>query len=251
MDVNAPTGARWSNELTASLIQADRPGEVFQTAALCMAEEFASDGFRWIKSRKSLERRDDAGRWERMSLEPSYRNRAGQLIEFAIGQLRVDDALLEEWRFTNHPRTVVRADSALGIVCYTSCYDLARVGFNNKVILTRPERRLACLGALCDQIREIVLPWFASTRNPKQLTHAVPEALLGPFAYATDLIEFLVVHNEPEQARLLIDRVVALEPKQRAAFDEGRRLAQDGIRSRPNWHTPEALGWTSATLGLA
>ncbi|WP_285621399.1 hypothetical protein [Actinoallomurus iriomotensis] len=93
-----------------------------------------------------------------MSLEPGHRNRTGQLIEFAVGQLRVDDALLEEWRFTNHPRTVVRTDSVLGIVCGTSCYDLARVGFNNKVILTRPERRLACLGTLCDQIKEIVLP---------------------------------------------------------------------------------------------
>ncbi|GLY75001.1 hypothetical protein Airi01_032680 [Actinoallomurus iriomotensis] len=83
------------------------------------------------------------------------------------------------------------------------------------------------------------------------MVQALPDALLGPFAYATDLIEFLVVHNQPEQARLLINRVMTLEPKQRAAFDEGRRLAQDGVRSRPRWHTPETLGWTSATLGLA
>jgi hypothetical protein len=185
-----------------------------------------------------------------MSLESSYHNRTGQLIKFAVGQLRVDDALLEEWRFTNHPRTVVRADSVLGIVCGTSCYDLTRVGFINKVILTSPEGRVARLGALCDQIKEIVLPWFASTRDPKRLVQAVPEALLGPFGFATDLVEFLVVHNEPEQARLLIDRVMAFEPKQRAAFDEGRQLAQDGIRSRPHWHTPETLGWSSATLGL-
>jgi hypothetical protein len=250
MGVDAPTGVRWGNDLTASLVRADRPSEVFQAAASCMAEEFTSDGFRWIKSRKSLERRDDAGRCERMILEPSYRNRAGQLIEFVVGQLRVDDALLGEWRFTNHPRTVVRGDSVLGTVCGTSCYDLKRVGFNNKVILTKPEGRVARLGALCEQIKEIVLPWFASTRDPKRLVQIVPEALLGPFAYATDLVEFLVVHNEPEQARLLIDRVMAIEPKQRAAFDEGRRLAQDGIRSRPRWLTPETLGWTSATLGL-
>jgi hypothetical protein len=69
-------------------------------------------------------------------------------------------------------------------------------------------------------------------------------------AFATDLIEFLVVHNEPEQARLFIDRIMALEPEQRGAFDEGRRLAQNGIQSRPRWHTPETLGWTSAMLAL-
>jgi hypothetical protein len=173
-----------------------------------------------------------------------------QLIEFDIGQLSVDDASLEEWRFTNHPRTVVRPDSVLGIVCAVSCYDLAGTGFNNSVILTKPESRITHLEAFCDQIKETVLPWFAGTRDPKQLVRAVPEALLAPFAFATDLIEFLVVHKEPEQARLLIDRIMALEPEQRAAFDEGRRLAQNGIQSRPRWHTPETLGWTSAMLGL-
>ncbi|WP_141955373.1 hypothetical protein [Actinoallomurus bryophytorum] len=65
------------------------------------------------------------------------------------------------------------------------------------------------------------------------------------------MVEFLIVHNEPEQARLLIDQVMAIEPEQRAAFDEGRRLAEDGIRSRPRWLTQETLGWTSATLGLS
>lgn len=242
--------ARWSSDLTASLVAAYRPAEVFQAAALCMAEEFASDGFRWIKSRKILERRDSAGRRERMMLSPGRYSRAGQFTDFAVAQLHVDDAALGDWRHVNHLLTVIRADLVLDIVCATSCYDLHRVGFKNKVVL-KPENRAARLGAMCDQIREIVLPWFASTRDPKRLAQAVPDALLGPFAFALDLVEFLVSRNEREQARALIDRVLAFEPKQRAAFDEGRRLAQEGIQSRPRWHTPESLGWSSAVLGLA
>lgn len=251
MGVDAPAEVRWNSDLTASLVAADRPAEVFQAAALCMAKEFASDGFRWIKSRKTLERRDSAGRRERIILEPSRWSRAGQFTEFAVAQLSVDDAVLGDWRNANHPLTVIRGDSVLDIVCATSCYDLHRVGFENTVVLTRPESRADRLGAMCDQIREIVLPWFASTRDPKRLAQAVPDALLHSSGFALDLIEFLVTRDEREQARLLIERVLAFEPKQRAAFDEGRRLAQEGIQSRPRWHTPESLGWSSAVLGLA
>lgn len=215
-----------------------------------MAEEFASDGFRWIKSRKSLERRDGAGRWERILLEPSHRNRTGVLIKFAVAQLIVEDTVLGDWRDANHLLTVIRGDSVVDTLCATSCYDLGRVGFQNTVILTRAESRVARLGALCDQVRQIVLPWFAGTRDPKRLVQAVPDALLGPFAFALDLVEFLVSRGEREQARLLIDRVLALEPQQQAAFEEGLALARDGSQSRPRWHTPEALGWSSAVLDL-
>ncbi|GAA3955391.1 hypothetical protein GCM10023085_42560 [Actinomadura viridis] len=71
------------------------------------------------------------------------------------------------------------------------CHDLARVGFRNTVALTRPENRVAHLVALCEQIRQTALPWFAGTRDPQQLAALAPEALLGPFAFAPDLVEFL------------------------------------------------------------
>lgn len=246
--VDVPEESRWSSEATAALLAARTPSEVLQAAALCMAEEFGSDGFRWIKSRKSLERREDAGRWERIRLEPSYRNRTGSYIKFAVAQLVVDDVVLGDWRDANHLLTVVRGDGVVDTLCATSCYDMARVGFNNTVVLTRADRRVVRLSALCDQMREIVLPWFASTRDPAGLVSAVPEALLGPFAFAQDLVEFLVSRGEREQARLLIERVLSFEPKQRAAFEEGRALARDG--RRPQWHTPAALGWSSAVLEL-
>ncbi|KAB2369629.1 hypothetical protein [Actinomadura montaniterrae] len=241
----------WGEDLVGPLIGAHRPADVLQAAALCMAEELRSDGFRWIKSRRCFERRGQGGRVERMTLEPSRHNRSGSFVRFAVAQLHVDEPDLGDWRTANHLLTVIRPDGALDVLCAASCYDLVRVGFRNMVGLTRPENRVARLRALCDQIRQIVLPWFASTRDPQQLAAIVPEALLGPFDFAPDLVEYLVLRGEREQARLLIERVLELDGKQREAFSEGRRLAGQGLAGRPRWHTPQALGWTSAVLGLS
>ncbi|MFD0692444.1 hypothetical protein [Actinomadura fibrosa] len=104
------------------------------------------------------------------------------------------------------------------------------------------------MAALCDQIRQIVVPWFAGTRDPRQLAASVPQALLGPFAFAPDLVEFLVTRGEREQARSLIRRVLETEPTQREAFVQGRRLADLGLAARPRWNTPQVLGWTSTVL---
>jgi hypothetical protein len=248
--MGGPVETRWGDGLTTSLVGAHRPGEVFQAAALCMAEELACEGFRWVKSRKSLERRDGAGRWERIVLQPSRWNRSGAFVAFDVAQLIVQEARLGEWRTANHLLTVVRDDAVADTLCATSCIDMARVGFRNEVILTQADRRAGLLGALCDQVREIVVPWFASTRDPARLAQAVPEALLGPFAFGPDLTEFLVSRNERGQARLLIERILAFEPRQRDAFEQGRVLARQGSQSRPRWHAPETLGWTAAVLDL-
>ncbi|MFF5264266.1 hypothetical protein ACFY4C_35525 [Actinomadura viridis] len=164
---------------------------------------------------------------------------------------RPEAADLKDWRTANHLLTVIRPAGALGVLCATSCHDLARLGFRNTVALTRPEKRRSHLVTLCGQTRQTVLPWFASTRDPRQLAVLAPEALLGPFAFAPDLVEFLVVRGEREQARLLIERVLEIEPKQREAFQEGRHLAGRGLAGRPRWHTPQVLGWTSAVLDLS
>jgi hypothetical protein len=241
----------WGDDLVGPLVGAHRPADVLHAAALCMAEEFRPEGFRWIKSRRCFERRGHGGRVERMTLEPSRHNRVGSFVQFAVAHLHVNEPDLGDWRTANHLLTVIRPDSVLDLLCATSCYDMARVGFRNTVALTRPEKRVAHLVALCEQIRQIVLPWFASTKDPQQLPAIVPEALLGPFAFAPDLVEFLILREEREQARLLVERVLETEPKQREAFQEGRRLADLGLAGRPRWHTPQVLGWTSAVLDLS
>jgi hypothetical protein len=126
--VDEVAGSRWNANLTASLVSAVRPAAVLQAAALCMAKELATDGFRWIKTRKSLERRDEVGRWERIRLESSYWNRSGTLVKFAVAQLIVEDAELGKWRTANHRRTVVRGESVVNVLCATSCYDMSMVG---------------------------------------------------------------------------------------------------------------------------
>ncbi|MFI5495024.1 hypothetical protein [Actinoplanes sp. NPDC051859] len=164
--------------------------------------------------------------------------------------MTVEDVVLGKWRTANQLFTVVRHDDVVDTLCATSCYDMSRVGFQNTVVLTRSETRAARLKALCNQVHDIVVPWFMATRDPATLPEAVPEALLGPFAFTLDLVEFLLSRGEREQARRLVERVVALEPQQREAFEEGRALGADGSLNRPAWHTPETLGWCSAVHDL-
>ncbi|MEW2357710.1 hypothetical protein [Spirillospora sp. NPDC029432] len=186
---------------------AHRPADVLQAAALYMAEEFRPDGFRWIKSRRCFERRGQGGRVERMTLEPSRHNRAGSFVRSAVAQLRVDESDLGDWRTANHLLMVIRPAGALDVLCATSCHDLAWAGFRNTVDLTHPETRVARLVALCEQNRQTVLPWFASTRDPQRLVALAPDALLGPFAFVPDLVEFLVPRGQRGQAR--VDRTRA------------------------------------------
>lgn len=50
---------------------------------------------------------------------------------------------LGDWRTAHHDLTVARPDEVLDCLCATSCYDMARVGFDNTVRLTRPDERVA------------------------------------------------------------------------------------------------------------
>jgi hypothetical protein len=234
----------WAAQLTARLVELEKPGEVIEAAGLWMADQFSSDGFVWNKSRKTLER-NDSGRRERLRFEGSRWNKAGILIEVSAAALDVSDQRLRHWRRANPGLTVERSDRVDDIVCWSSFYDMSRTPH---AILTRADTRVARLGAFCDHLRETAMPWFRGTREPAQLARAVPDALLAPFAFAQDLLEFLVSRDEREQARLLIERVLALDPGRQAAFAEGQELARCG--ERPRWHTPPTLGWSSFVLEL-
>jgi hypothetical protein len=43
-------------------------------------------------------------------------------------------------------------------------------------------------------------------------------------------------------------RVCELNPNHRQALTAGQEMAASG--DRPRWHTPEAIGWSAAVLGL-
>lgn len=235
---------RSAANLAERLIALESPKEVFLAAGEWMEYRLEQDGFRWLKSRTSLERRLD-GRLECMRLEGSRWNKVGKLIEFSIVSLEVFDEELETWRRSNAGLTVERPGSVEGIVCATSFLDISREA---KAIVTLSANRISVVDSLCEHVKDVAFPWFNSSGIPETLAATVPDALIRPTGFAQDLLEFLVSRGLAEEARLLIQRFLDLGESYREAFSKGRDLAVNG--GRPSWHSPQALGWSSEILGL-
>jgi hypothetical protein len=239
-----------SADLVRRLVGLERPGEVIDTAIAIMAERFHSEGFVWIESRQTF-RRVTGGRRESFRLQRSARNSGGSLISFCVATLDVTDDRLRDWRIANHILTPDRPASVLGIVAAGSFLDMShayKAGRTADTILTHPGTRAANLDLLCAHVTRTALPWFATTRDLERLADVVPDALLRPWGFAVDLVEYLVSHDRPEQARTLIDRVLAQGDAHRTAFTHGSAMARQG--QRVTWHSAESLGWSSTMLGL-
>ncbi|MFF2079710.1 hypothetical protein ACFVXG_33750 [Kitasatospora sp. NPDC058162] len=230
------------DDLTVRLIQAEKSADVVHAGAACLAGML--DGFGWVRSRQSLERRA-AGRCEVIQLAKSNRNRSGSLIKFMVASLTVFDAGLGAWRRANPELTVGRPESVESIVCAASFLDLSGQYF---VVLTRPEDRPARLEQFAAHLREIALPWFAAAAEPEQAVLTAPDALLTAWGFAQDLLEFLVSTGHHAQARMLWERVRKQNSAHQQAFVAGQAMA--GTGERPRWHTPEALGWSASVLEL-
>jgi hypothetical protein len=232
------------DRLAARLFYLEKPSEVAHAAAALLAEQIGRGKFRYQPTNRVLVRRS-AGRAECMRIESSYHNRAGRLIEVTVANLEVSDEALRTWRKQNPQLTVERDRSASGIVCATSFYDIAK---QPRLVLTVPDTRAARTAAYAEYLEQVALPWFAATADPAQLAETAPDALLRPWGFAADLLEFLVSRDERDQARRLIDRVLELGPAQRAGFQQGRQAARHG--QRVQWHTAPSLGWSSEMLGI-
>ncbi|WP_143687101.1 hypothetical protein [Streptomyces sp. TLI_171] len=120
------------DDLTTRLIQADKPADVVHAGATCLAAMLG--GFRWVRSRHSLERQESVRR-EVLQLEKSKGNRSGSLIKFTVTSLTVLDDDLGRWRRANPELTVRRPESVESIVCSSSFLDLPGQHF---VVLTQP-----------------------------------------------------------------------------------------------------------------
>ncbi|MER7514018.1 hypothetical protein ABTX82_37735 [Streptomyces lavendulae] len=230
------------DDLITRLIEADKPADVVLAGAGCLAGML--DGFRWVRSRHSLERQESARR-EVLQLEKSKWNRSGHLIKFTVTSLTVFDDDLGRWRRANPELTVRRPESVESIVCASSFLDLPGQHF---VVLTQPEERPTNLQQFAAHLRNTALPWFASTADPEQIAWAAPDPLLTGWGFAQDLVEFLVSTGRHPQAQALWKRVQEHQPAHQQAFAAGRAMAR--TRERPRWHSPEALGWSASVLGL-
>ncbi|MFG1947090.1 hypothetical protein [Nonomuraea sp. NPDC048826] len=73
-----------------------------------------------------------------------------------------------------------------------------------QVDLTDPESRQERLDAFVALLHEVVFPWFAGTRDPRDLAATLDERTLA--AQPVSLAEWLVSLGMRDQARLLIER---------------------------------------------
>lgn len=229
-------------DLVARLVQSELPADVVHAGAACLAQMLG--GFVWVRSRQSLERRTE-GRREVIRLAKSKYNRSGRLIELIAEALTVFDDDLGTWRQANAGLTVNRHESVESIVCASSFLDMSSSYF---VVLTRRHTRVAQLERFADHLSETALPWFASSADPQVTALAVPDALLTPWGFAQDLMEFLVSAGHDAEAHALWVRVRELHPNHQQRFMAGHSMAQSG--DRPRWHTPEAIGWSASVLDL-
>ncbi len=232
--------------LASQVIAADVPKQVISAAGKLLAFRLRPEGFDWKSSRRSLDRKYDEGRLERIVLEADRWNKRDVLIVAKIAVLMVLDERLGAWRVKNEAVTVPRPGDLLGIVCAVSFFDFASPG--SDIVLTVPRQRIIAIERAVDDLRELALPWFTSTRNLAELPDRVPDSLLHPAGFAHDLLELLVSRDELDVAQRLIRRVLDRGPESASAFEEGRILARSG--ERPRWHSPIAFGWSCEILGL-
>ncbi|MEU1619105.1 hypothetical protein ABZ479_17640 [Streptomyces sp. NPDC005722] len=225
-----------------ALVRSEKPADVVRAGAACLAQML--DGFVWVSSRQALERRV-SGRREVMAVEKSKWNRSGHFIEFTVASLTVFDDGLGAWRRANPELTVRRPESVEAIVCASSFLNLSS---EYSVALTRPEERQARLERFAGHLRDTALPWFASSADTEQIARTAPDALLTAWGFAQDLLEFLVSSGCGSQARALWERVRERNADHQQAFLAGQSMARTG--ERPQWHTPEALGWSASVLSL-
>jgi hypothetical protein len=228
-------------QLSGLLSQLDQPAEVVHVAGAWLAEQLANDGFVWIKSRQTLQRRDGK-RKEQIHLQSSKWNRTGEQIRFG-SILNVRDGNLRAWRRAN-PTLTRRGDDW---VCGHPFGNLTGSFLDGDIDISHPDHRTARLNEFSQKIRATALPWFAATRQPVNIAD-IPDQTID--LAATDLAELLISRGERHQAQALIPRWQALGTRHQAALTAGRELAQQG-------EVPDAqdrlraFGWTTVVLGLA
>lgn len=228
----------------AGLLGSELPRDVLRAAGRWMADRLDDQGFVWKQSRSLLESLQD-GRSERITLESNRWNRRDTFVAITVAKLAVYDDSLEEWRGRHPDLTADRPSSVAGIVCSTSYLDISR---NAQCDLTRPAERVQGMERLLRDVQEIGIPWLSTTRRREEVAGSVPDAVLGPTAFAQDILEFLFHRGLTDQAASLIHRFIAMSPAHEAAFRQGRDMGRAG--ERPRWHTPPALGWSSFVLGV-
>ncbi|KAA2258543.1 hypothetical protein F0L68_22035 [Solihabitans fulvus] len=195
---------RTAAELEFRLGQSDQPAAVIGAAGDWLAARLAEDGFRWIMSRQTLERRIGT-RKEQIHLQSAKGNLTGHSVRFSA-QLTVRDTALKAWRQAN-PGLTLHRDVDQDLLCRHPLGNLVgsvEEGSVEKgtveegtVDLTDHRHRSARLAAFLAQIRQTALPWFASTARVQVAD--LPDLTIG--LHAVELAELLVSRGDQDQAQ--------------------------------------------------
>jgi hypothetical protein len=227
--------------LADRLLDLEQPGEVVGVAGAWLAASLADEGFVWLRSRGTLQRRAGA-RTEQIHLQSSKWNRTGELVQFG-SIVNVRDRDLRKWRRDHPDLTLNNGDDW---VCGHPFGTIVGSYFQGEVDLSRADERLARLAGFLEKTRRVALPWFAGTADPARLGEEVCNETLD--AHVVPLVEFAVLRGERAQAARLVQRWLGIRATHPAHFDAGRALAHRGEKPWPL--SLEALGWTSAVLRL-
>lgn len=228
--------------LAQEIAELQQPGEVVRAAGAWLGLRLRAEGFVWLKSQGTLQRRDH-DRLEQVHLQSSKWNRSGGPIEFK-SMLNVRDRGLKNWRRA-HPEQAVRSGDD-DWVCGHPFGDSVGT-FLNGVDLASPNQRIKELEKYVERIETVAVPWFASTRDPEVLVETVPDQTLKLFP--AELLESLVCRMHSALARPLADRWLGLDPAHPAEFEAGR---ERGLRGEgpPGGFSRQSLGWSCAVLAV-
>lgn len=234
----------------------DKPAAIVDGVGRWLSEEL---GFRWIKSRQSLERRRET-QIQELHLQPSVWNRAG-VATWVWPRVSVFDTRLAEWRAANKDATVSGAGTGrYASLVYTTMLTNVEQALADVELSGLPQPNSSTsLATFRAAIRTDIIPVVELFAVPALLPALLPQSWVRMVDAAT--VEWMIATAGRDEASALLRR--RMEPdtgKQAAAGDQRARLRafERGWAAAPDAQGRESvrdnysaqLGWLSRVHGL-
>ncbi|MEU7764328.1 hypothetical protein AB0B25_04300 [Nocardia sp. NPDC049190] len=243
-------GTETAARLTHELVTLEQPRQVIHAAGRWLALNLADCGFdTWLKSSTSLQRRAGT-RVEQISIQPSKFNRTGEYIGTSNITLLVYDNGLRHTDVNLLRPNHIATDNRW--ICRTTFAGALDYGRHYEINLTTPQQRISQLEDFARKVHEVAVPWFAYTRDPRNVGD-LPDGFLD--SCLPDIVDWLLGVDAQQAARTLIGRWLALDtvrdhrpphlrpPAWRTtAFEKGQDIAAAGGYPSTD---QEWLGWVA------
>lgn len=232
----------------------DRPASVVDTFGQWLSGEL--DGFRWVKSRRTLCRTVATQRHE-LHLQPSTYSRAGAET-WVTPRVSVFDDRLKVWRQANPSASAVLGAEAAAPCVYSSMLvNLERALGSVQLSGKRPAVEFAAAEPyqFIDYVADVVLTAFGAFASPARLVSALPPSWCSMIGAGT--IEWAIACGDPAAGAELIKRALRqpLIGRQNWAmrthqFCDGWGRAEQGQPPAQPPNGYPGLGWLARTHSL-